>query len=848
LVFKKIKNEEGKIVWWKALLIFVGASLALGILVVVGVFAYFVKDLPDPNKVNKRVVAESTKIYDRTGNHLLYEIHGEERRTLISFDDMPNSIRWATIASEDQDFYSHYGVKFSSIIRAALKDVLNRGAAQGGSTITQQFVKNSLLTSEKTITRKVKELILSLEVEQKFSKDEILRMYLNEIPYGSNAYGIEAAAQTFFGKNAKDLTFDEAALIAVLPRATTYYSPYGSHTDRLKANQEAVLDKMANLGYITTEEAENYKAEDVLAKITVKKENISAPHFVMYVKEYLDEKYGSEEMEEGGMKIYTTLDWEKQQIAESAVKEGVESNQKNWNASNAALVAIDPKTGQILSMVGSKDYFGESYPDGCTPGKNCLFEPNVNVAVRDRQPGSSFKPYVYLTAFTKGYFPETILFDVETDFNKGSDDNYIPQNYDGSFRGPLKMKEALGMSLNVPAVKTLYLAGVKDSINLAKSLGIEGLNEPDRYGLSLVLGGGEVQLLDHVSAYATLANNGVRYTKTAILRVEDKDGQVLEEYKNEEGEKVVEEEYIAMLDSVIANNENRAPVFGENSPLRFDDRDVAAKTGTTNEFRDGWTMGYTPSIAVGVWAGNNDNTAMKAGADGVNVAAPIWRSFLNQVLTNYSKEEFPKYDSEEVLKDIDKDILTGKLDSEKKVELCEIPGKDDKWCNANKYCPDDEVKKKIVIASHTILWYVNKDDPQGDRPENPEDDPQFNRWEEGVRDWYKKNEDKKYVADSDIEGDCDKDDFEKYMPKVSLSASGDGNRIKISVKTDAAFGVDEVKIYADGDEISSGSSKSVSITYEVPDDKNDSDIKIEAKSKDDNGNEDSASKTVSVSF
>lgn len=847
-VARKIKNNDGRIVWWKALLMIGLFGFLTVVLAVIGVFAYFIKDLPDPNKVNKRVVAESTKIYDRTGEHVLYEIHGEERRTLIPFEDMPESIRWATIASEDQDFYSHYGIKFSSIMRAVLKDILNRGAAQGGSTITQQFVKNSILTSEKTLTRKIKEVILSLEIEQRFSKDEILRMYLNEIPYGSNAYGIESAAQTFFGKPAKELTYDEAAVLAVLPRATTFFSPYGSHTDRLKVNQEAVLDKMAILGYISKEDAEKYKAEDVLGKVVIRKENINAPHFVMYVKEYLDNKYGAEEMEEGGMKIYTTLDWEKQQIAERAVKEGVEKNKDKWNAGNAALVAIDPKTGQILSMVGSKDYFEKPFPEGCVVGKNCRFEGQVNVAIRDRQPGSSFKPYVYLTAFTKGYFPDTILYDVETDFNKGSEDNYIPQNYDGQFRGPLKMKEALGMSLNVPAVKTLYLAGVKDSITMAKNLGIVGLNDPDRYGLSLVLGGGEIKLLDHTNAYATLANNGMKHEKTAILRIEDKEGNIVEEFKDKKGDQVVKEEYIAMLDSVISDNKNRAPVFGENSPLRFDGRQVAAKTGTTNEFRDGWTMGYTPGIAVGVWAGNNDNTPMKAGADGVNVAAPIWRNFLDQVLVNYKKEEFPKYDSDEAMKDIKKDILIGKLDTEKKVEVCEIPGKNNKWCKANKYCPDDEKKTKTIVEAHNILWYVDRENPQGDKPEKPEKDPQFERWEEGVKKWYEKNREKKYISDEDVEGDCDDGDFDKYSPEISMKTEKSGNKIKISIDAEAPFGVDSIKVYVEGEEINSSDSSSFSVTYEVPSNKNNSNIKIEAKLKDDNGNEAKVEDSIAVSF
>jgi membrane peptidoglycan carboxypeptidase len=478
--------------------------------------------------VNTRFIPESTKIYDRTGEHLLYEVHGEEKRTIIPFSEMPESLRAATITLEDQDFYSHHGIKITSIIRSIIKDVLHRGAAQGGSTITQQFVKNSLLTNEKTITRKIKEVILSIEVEQKFSKDEILAMYLNEIPYGSNAYGIEAAAETYFNKQAKDLTLDEAAILASLPKAPSSYSPYGSRTQQLKIRQEVALKNMAALGYITKEQSDEAVAVDVLKKIAPQKNIIAAPHFVMFVKEYLDQKYGELSIEQSGLKVYTTLDWDKQMAAEQAVRDGAEKNKK-WKASNAALVAIDPKTGQILAMVGSKDYFDSSI-DG-----------QVNVALRERQPGSSMKPYVYLTAFEKGYSPDTILYDTPTQFDTAEGKSYEPQNYDGKFRGPLPMKETLPQSLNIPAVKTLYLVGVNDAVKTAKSLGITTLNHPDRYGLSLVLGGGEVKLIDHVGAYASLAAGGIRRDKTGVLRVEDSKGTVLEEYKDDPGERVIED-------------------------------------------------------------------------------------------------------------------------------------------------------------------------------------------------------------------------------------------------------------------------------------------------------------------
>lgn len=833
---KKIKSKLQNIdfkKWLRRFLKFSGVCFVLGVLAVIGVFAYFAKDLPDPDKINKRFVAQSTKIYDRTGEHLLYEIHGEEKRTLISFEEMPESIKYAMIVSEDRKFYSHYGVNPSSIIRAALRDFRGGGAVQGASTITQQFVKNSILTPEKKLSRKIKEVILSLEIEQKFSKNEILRMYLNEIPFGSNAYGIEAAAQTFFDKNAKDLTYDEAALLAILPRGTTKYSPYGSNVDELKQKQEALLDDMAMLGYITQEEADEYKSVDVLDKVVPRKEEMKAPHFVMYVKEYLDEQYGDSEIEQRGLNVYTTLDWSMQQIAEKAVFEGAEKNLKNYNAENAALVAIDPKTGQILSMVGSKDYFDKTI-DG-----------QVNVAIRDRQPGSSFKPYVYLTAFSKGYTPETILFDVPTNFSTKEGEEYTPQNYDGSFRGPVKIKDALGMSLNIPAVKALYLAGVRDSINMAKRLGITGLNDPDRYGLSLVLGGGEVKLLDHVNAYASLANGGVFKNKTAILKIEAHDGEILEEFKAPKGERIVEEKYVAMLDHILSTNKYRAPAFGENNPFRFDNRNVAAKTGTTNEYRDGWAIGYTPSIAVGVWAGNNDNRAMKAGAAGANVAAPIWRSFMDQVLGNYNDEKFPEYKEEEDIKD----ILKGEIAIDKDVDVCELPDDDDEYCLANKYCPHDDVKERDFVSAHNILYYVDKDDPRGENPEKPKNDPQFKNWEKGVEEWYEKQEsDKKVIFGEKPKKECSASDFKKYLPEVSVSASASGNSVKIHASVDAEYGVDKVKFYVDGTEIASKGGKPYDVTYTVPIEKNNSTLSVKVKLIDDIGNETDDSTSVSVSF
>ena len=842
---KKRRWFSGK--WnWKLIFKLFGIGASVVFLFVIGVFAYFYKDLPNPNNLNNRFIAESTKIYDRTGEHLLYDVHGEEKRTQIPFTEMPEVLKFATIALEDQGFYSHHGIELSAIVRAVLKDILHRGVAQGASTITQQLIKQSVLSPEKTLSRKVKEVILSLELERKFSKDEILAMYLNQIPYGSNAYGVESASRTFFNKAARDLTLDESALLAALPQAPSYYSPYGSHTDALKGRQEYALTQLAKLGYISQEQADQAKQIDVFSKIKRPSENISAPHFVMYIKEYLEKKYGGDAVEQSGLKVYTTLDWDKQIAAEKAVREGAEKNAKIYGAGNSALVAMDPKTGQILAMVGSKDYFKESEPKGCSSGKNCVFEPNVNVATSLLQPGSSFKPYVYLTAFTKGFTPETNIWDADTNFSTDTGETYDPKNYDGKNSGLMQMKDGLARSLNVPAVKTLYLAGVKDSIETAKKMGITTLNEPDRYGLSLVLGGGEVKLLDHVNAFSTFATGGIQHPTASILRIEDSKGTVLEKYTQKSGEPVIEEKYIAMIDYILSTNALRAPVFGDKNPLSFTDRPVAAKTGTTNEWRDGWTIGYTPSLAVGVWAGNNDHSIMKQGADGVFVAAPIWRSFMDQALSNYNIEQFPKYEPEET----GKAVLDGKLEMKKELKVCKIPGSKNDYCLASSACPDDEVEKKKFSDSHSILYYVNKDDPRGDPPKNPEDDPQFKNWEKAIKDWLKDDKNSNNAAPTE---ECKDKDFSKYEISIDNISTSGGNPITassfdISVKISAPFGVKKATISVDGKEISSNGSDSFSTSYSVPDDKKTSTLTIKVEAEDDKGNSDSDSIKVDTNI
>ncbi len=681
---------------------------AFGSVILVIVFLYYAGQVPDPSSISARRVSESTKILDRTGENILYDIHGEEKRTIIPWDQMPDTIKKATLISEDAEFYSHQGIDFKGILRAFYKDVISFSASQGGSTITQQLIKNSLLGQEKTIARKVKELVLSIEIERKFTKDQIFWMYLNQIPYGSNAYGIEAASQTFFDKPAKNLDWAEAALLASLPKAPSFYSPYGNHFPELIKKRDYLLERLKSNKIIT--ESEYKDAIKEKPEIKPFQETIAAPHFVIMVRDYLVKKYGEDMVQNGGLHVITTLDVAKQKIAEEVVEKYGKVNTDRYKANNAALVAADPKTGQILAMVGSKNYFGKPEPEGCTPGDNCKFEGNFNVALALRQPGSSFKPFAYSEAFKKGFTDSTILFDLPTEFNPNcgpsaletkdpnGQDCYNPQNYDGRFRGPVTMRQSLSQSLNVPSVETLYLAGVDDTIDLAHQMGITTLNDRSRYGLSLVLGGGEVKLIDMVNAYSVFANDGTQEKPAFILKVVTGDGTILEEYKQEE-ERVLDPQVTRLVTDVLSDNNARGPIFGYNSPLYFPERPVAAKTGTTQENRDGWLMGYTPSLVAGVWTGNNDNTSMTKEGAGLSAAAPMWHEFMARALSDTPVEQFIKPDP----------ITTDKI-----------------MLNGN---------YKGSSGIHTILYYINKNDPQGSAPSNPYSDSQFSNWEASVQHW-----------------------------------------------------------------------------------------------------------------
>ncbi len=615
---------------------------AIGLGVVALLFLWISKDLPSPNKINARLNAQTTKIYASDGKTLLLEVYGDKNRSLIEFNEMPKSIKDATIAIEDKDFYKHGAFSIQAIGRAFSGVVLgvNRG---GGSTITQQYVKNALLTDERSVSRKIKELILAIEIEQLYKKDDILKLYLNEIPYGSTAYGIQAASKTYFGKDAKDLTLSQSALLAAMPQAPSYYSPYGPNRTALLARQNRVLNNMAEQGYITQAQADAAKKEDVLAQLKPYQPyaNITAPHFVQYVREQLEAEYGIKRVNEGGLKVVTTLDIEKQKIAEDAVAKGM-AGVRRANGSNAALVAADPKTGEIQAMVGSYDYGDQEFG-------------SFNAATAQRQPGSSFKPIVYSTLFKKNYGAGTTLYDAVTDFGGG----YKPTNYTLRTYGVVSVRQALASSLNIPAVKALYLAGLDNALDTAKDLGISTLNAKNDYGLSLTLGSGEVKLTEMVEAYSVFASEGRKRDQVAIRKVTDSSGKVLQENKPSEnkGKQVIDQQIAYLISNILSDNSARCSLgtFPCANPLTLPNRPVAAKTGTTNDFKDAWTMGYTPDVVVGVWAGNNNNRPMNQASS--IVAAPIWQTYISTVTRNTPVASFKRPSG---IKEVTLDANTGK--------------------------------------------------------------------------------------------------------------------------------------------------------------------------------------------
>jgi len=597
----------------------------------VGAFLFLIfyllilKDLPSPTRLSSpKYFPISTKIYDRNGK-LLYDIYVEKNRNPIKLSELPSYIKFATIASEDKDFYKHGGFALRGILRAMFNTVFHR-KLQGGSTITQQLAKNALLTQERTVRRKIREALLTIAIEVIYSKDKILEMYLNQIPYGGTAYGIGSASQLYFNKSAKDLTLAEAALLAGLPASPTRYSPFGAQPEIAKKRQEYVLNEMVKDKLITAEEGK--KAKEGELKFAQHGQGIKAPHFVMYVKDQLVEKYGQQKVDQGGLRVYTTLDLDIQEFAQTAVASEVAKLQRE-KVSNGAVLVTAPKTGEILAMVGSKDYFAKDI-DG-----------NVNVTTALRQPGSSIKPLNYALAFERKILtPASLVLDIPTCFDVLGQKRYCPDNYDNQFHGATQVRFTLGNSYNVPAVKTLALNGLENFVATASAMGITTFKDPKNYGLSLTLGGGEVKMVDMAVAFGVLANAGIKQPLYSIQRVEDYTGKVLEEHGFEEGQKVISGETCYLISHILLDNNARQPMFGSSSYLIVRNHpEVSVKTGTTNDRRDNWTIGYTPSYLAATWVGNNDNTSMSYVASGVTGASPIWNRVIRFALEKQDQAE-----------------------------------------------------------------------------------------------------------------------------------------------------------------------------------------------------------------
>jgi membrane peptidoglycan carboxypeptidase len=769
------------------------AGVIVGIVGFFATFAWYSKDLPKPGEVIRRE-GFSTKLYDRKGV-LLYDLYDTERRNPISLNQVPEYLKQATVAIEDKDFYKHSGFDLLTIFRIPYNMVF-RGRVVGGSTLTQQLVKNALLTNERTVSRKFKELVLSIQIERTFTKDQILEMYLNEAPYGGTAWGVGTAAELYFSKPASELTLSESAFLAGLPQRPSVYSPFsGKKNDDgvpyWKIRTESVLRAMEKNGNIT-----RLQMEDEIAKLDELEFNsndtdIKAPHFVFYVREQLEEMFGEDLVEKGGLKVTTTLDLELHQKAQDIVTEEVKGVE-NFNITNGAAVAMDPRTGEILSMVGSKDFFDQDI-DG-----------QFNVAADGlRQPGSSIKPVTYLSLFRRGYSPASMIADVETVFKPNeSADEYKPKNYDGEFRGPVSLRNGLGSSLNLPAVKGVAIVGVKEFLQTAYDMGFDTLEPTDdnmkRFGLAVTLGGAEVHLLDTVTAYSSFANSGMRVKPVSILRVEDKDGRVLFEHKDVKGKRIMSEGEAFLINNVLSDNNARLLAFGANSLLNTG-RPIAVKTGTTNDQRDNWTIGWSQEVVVGTWVGNNDNSPMTRVASGITGASPIWRRIIFAALdSGYGS---PNWEVPEGVEQVEVDSISGypvhdgfpgKMDYFLKGTIPSLP---DPIHSKLKMCRDDESKlatdAKVGSGDYSEREFIIL------KESDPFSEDGKNRWQESIDAWIGGQDDSRYKIPTEYCGD-NSEIFVRISKPDNEKVYSDTN-IEVNINAGSNAGIERIEIYVDGE-------------------------------------------------
>lgn len=784
------------------------------------VFPFFAFNLPSPDKIIRRE-GFSTKILDRN-EEVLYDIFAEQKRTPISLNEVPDYLRKATVAIEDKNFYQHQGFDPSGMLRG-LSRLVTRGRAQGGSTLTQQLVKNVLLTPERTIFRKIKEFILTVQIERKYSKDEILQMYLNEAPYGGTAWGVEAATETYFGKKVQDLNLVESAILAGLPQRPSAYSPYSSDPKAYIGRTKEVLRRMREDGYITKDEEDRAASQLEDIEFQERGASFKAPHFVQYVQKILEERYGERVVEQGGLKVITTLDLKLQEKAQEIVAEEIKKVE-GLHITNGAAVVLDPETGEILAMVGSKRFDDPDY-DG-----------QVNVTLSLRQPGSAIKPITYVTALKKGYTLSTLLLDVETEFPGGAGQPpYKPVNYDGKFRGLVQVRYALGNSINVPAVKMLAQVGIKDTLKTAYDLGISSL-EPtqdtlSRVGLSLTLGGGEVRLLELTEAFGAFMNRGYRVDPIAVLRVEDRNGKVLEETKPKKGRRVLSEEQAFLIADILSDNSAREVVFGPNSLLNIPGRTVAVKTGTTNDKRDNWTIGGNSQGLVGVWVGNNDNSPMKQVASGITGASPIWRRIILEVLSDKPNIGF----------EVPSGIVTAAVDTISGYAAHDgFPSRIEYFIKGTEP-GEDLVHVKLKICKTDGKLATPSDIASGNYEEREfivikEQDPtagpgEPNKWQEAYLSWAATQSDSRYYPPNDYCGTTNPVNVEFINPKDRTSNLP--NEFKIKVSADSTSEIVLIELEIDGEKIRSFTGPPYEHTVYLED----GIYELRAKAKDEKGNE-----------
>lgn len=788
-------------------------------------------NLPSPDKVVRRE-GFSTKILDRNGE-VLYDIFSNERRTPVPSDEIPQDLKNATIAIEDKNFYKHGGFDPLGMIRG-LSRFFTRGYAQGGSTITQQLVKNVLLSSERTIFRKIREFVLAIQIERKYEKEEILQMYLNEAPYGGTAWGVEAAAETYFGKKVKELDLVESAVLAGMPQRPSVYSPHSSTPEAYIDRTEEVLRRMREDDYITKEqEAEAFeKIDDV--KFQERGASFKAPHFVQHVQKILEERYGTAVVEQGGLKVTTTLDLELQEEAQNIVKSEIDKV-TGLKISNGAAVAIDPQTGEILAMVGSR---GFNDPD---------IDGQVNVTTRLRQPGSAIKPITYLTALKKGFTASTLLMDVPTEF-PGSVQKpiYKPENYDGEYRGPMQVRYALANSINVAAVKMLALTGIKDTLQTSYDLGIDSLKPTketlDRVGLSLTLGGGEVTLLNLSSAYSAFVNTGYKTEPIAILKVEDSKGKVLEENEPEHGKRVISEEQAFLIADILSDNNARQEVFGLNSLLNISGRKIAVKTGTTNDRRDNWAVGGNADVMVGAWVGNNDNSPMLQVASGVSGASPIWRRITMEALKGKADKGF----------EVPSGVVKASVDSVSGYRSHDgYPSRSEYFIKGTEP-GEDPVHVKLKVCKSDGKLATPSDIAGGNYEEREffifkEEDPtagkgEENKWQKGILEWLSTQSDSKYHPPEDYCGGVKTNPVNVEFINPKDRTSNLPNKFTIKVSAQSTSDIVQVELEVDGEKIRTFTGPPFEQEVELEDGVHN----LRAKAKDEKGNESDRKITIGV--